>query len=160
MQITSERLRQLLALLCFLVAVLAVGAIGAFFTPGAWYASLNKPTWNPPNWIFGPVWTALYIMIAVSGWLVWCCGAVAGRSLALSVYCVQLVLNAAWSWLFFGLQRPDLAFIEIVMLWVAILLTVATFRRLSNLAAVLLIPYFLWVTFAAFLNWNLWRLNV
>lgn len=155
----AVRLQSLLVLLAFLVAVLFVGAIGALFTPGAWYASLNKPAWNPPNWVFGPVWTTLYIMIAVSGWLVWRCGAVAGRRLAMFVYSVQLVLNAAWSWLFFGLQRPDLAFVEIVLLWVAILLSVLVFRRLSNLAAVLLIPYFLWVTFATFLNWTLWRLN-
>ncbi len=134
-------------------------AIGAQFTPGAWYASLQKPTWNPPNWIFGPVWTALYLMMAVSAWLVWRrLGWKVGRE-PLMLFGVQLILNAAWSWLFFGEHRPDLALIDITALWLAIVATIWIFRTVSQIAAWLLVPYLAWVTFATLLNLALWRLN-
>ena len=140
--------------ICFSAA-----GIGAQFLPGEWYASLNKPTWNPPSWIFGPVWTALYTMMAISAWLVWRkLGWRDGRE-PLMMFGVQLMLNAAWSWLFFGLHRPDLALTDIVALWLAILTTIWTFRTISQVAAWLLVPYLAWVTFATLLNLALWRMN-
>ncbi len=133
--------------------------VGAFFTPGAWYAELDKPSWNPPSWVFGPVWTALYATMGVSAWLVWRERGLSGARGALTLFDVQLALNAAWSWLFFGLQRPGLAFAEIVALWLAIVATLAAFARHSRPAAWLLSPYLAWVTFAAALNFAIWRLN-
>lgn len=132
---------------------------GALFPPGDWYAALAKPAWNPPNWIFGPVWTALYAMMAVSAWLVWQGSEGAVRRRALGWYAVQLVLNAAWTPLFFGLHFLGVAFAEILLLWVAIAATIAAFRRVSRVAAWLLVPYLAWVSFAAALNFTLWRLN-
>ncbi len=145
-----------LALGAFFIVVFAVAASGAFFTPGDWYAALAKPSWNPPNWLFGPVWTVLYAMIAVSGWLVW---QQEHNRLALSLYAVQLVLNAAWSWLFFGRHAIGLALADIVLLLLAIVATIVLFWPLSRLAAGLLVPYALWVAFATALNAAIWRLN-
>jgi len=158
-------MRSFLALVLFLVICFGTAAFGGQFAPGAWYAALEKPVWNPPAWVFAPVWTLLYAMMAVAGWLVWRAGAaeLAGevplRGAALGVYAVQLVLNGAWSWLFFGLQRPGLAFGEIVLLWLAILGTAVLFWRVKPLAGALLVPYLAWVAFAAVLNLALWRLN-
>lgn len=129
------------------------------FMPGEWYAGLAKPAWNPPNWLFGPVWTVLYILMAVAAWLVWRRQGLAGAALPLLVFVVQLVLNAMWSWLFFGLQRPGVALAEILVLWVAILVTILLFFRVRSVAGILLIPYLLWVSFAAVLNFTIWRLN-
>jgi len=159
-------MRSFLALVLFLVICFGTAAFGGQFAPGAWYAALEKPAWNPPAWVFAPVWTLLYAMMAVAGWLVWRAGgsAVGGagapsRGIALGVYALQLVLNGAWSWLFFGLQRPGLAFAEIVALWLAILATTVLFWRVKPLAGALLVPYLAWVAFAAVLNLALWRLN-
>ncbi len=146
-------------LLVSLLLAFAAAAVGSLFPPGEWYAGLERPAWTPPNWLFGPVWTALYAAMAVSAWLIWRRAGLVGGRLALSVYSVQLVLNAAWSGLFFGLQRPDLAFAGIVLLWLAILATVILFARIRVLAGWLLVPYLLWVSFAAVLNLELWRLN-
>ncbi len=127
--------------------------------PGAWYAGLNKPAWNPPGWIFGPVWTALYTLMAVSAWLVWRDGGFRSRRRPLGLFVTQLALNAAWTVLFFGLHSPGIAFAEIVALWLAIAATLATFWPLNRPAAWLLAPYLAWVSFAAALNFALWRLN-
>ncbi len=127
--------------------------------PGEWYASLRKPSWNPPGWIFGPVWTALYAMMAVAAWLVWRRGGFAAQRRPLGWFLAQLALNAAWTPLFFGLHWPGVAFAEIVLLWLAIVATLAAFRRVSRTATLLLVPYLLWVTFATVLNFTLWRLN-
>jgi translocator protein len=145
-----------LALLASVALAFAAALIGSRFPPGDWYASLQKPAWNPPSWLFGPVWTALYLGMAVAAWRVWRVGR-AGPALALHV--LQLALNAAWSWLFFGLHRPDLAFAEILVLWAAILATTVAFFRKDSLAGWLLVPYLAWVGFAAFLNFTLWRLQ-
>lgn len=134
----------------------AASAAGAFFTPGDWYASLNKPSFNPPGWVFGPVWTALYAMMGVSAWLVWRRGN-AARPLA--PWLVQLALNAAWTPVFFGLHRMDVALVIIIAMWLAILATILAFRRHSRAAALLLVPYLLWVGFATVLNAALWQLN-
>lgn len=137
---------------------LCVGAamFGATFRPGEWHAALVKPPWNPPNWVFAPVWSLLYLMIAVSGWLIW---RVDTASPAMVLWFIQLVLNAAWSWLFFGLHRMDLGFYDIVLLWFAILGFMLAAWPVSALASLLFIPYWLWVSFAAALNYTIWRLN-
>jgi benzodiazapine receptor len=139
---------------CFLAAT-----TGAVFRPGDWYERLAKPSWRPPNWLFPPAWAVLYLTIAVSGWLVWRTSGFAGAALPLAIYLVQLVLNAAWSPIFFGLRRPDLGFFEIVMLWLSIVATIAAFHPVNAAAAWLLLPYLAWVTFAAALNFTVWRLN-
>jgi len=146
------------ALIAFVVMCFAAAGIGGFFPPDDWYASLNRPSYAPPNWVFGPVWTMLYLMMAVAGWLVWKSNA-AGRTLALTMFGVQLLLNAAWSVIFFGWHEPGWALLEMSTLWLAILFTIVLFKRHSVIAAVLLIPYLAWVSFAAVLNYGFWSLN-
>ena len=140
--------------LCF-----GVAGFSAQYTPGAWYQQLAKPGFTPPDWVFGPVWTILYLMMAVAAWLVWRERGFGGARLALSLFALQLVLNGLWSYIFFGLKQPDLAFGEIVLLWLAISATLLAFRRLVPVAGLLLAPYWLWVSFAAVLNYALWRMN-
>lgn len=153
------------ALAVFLLVAFLPAIVGGQWMPGEWYAALRKPAWNPPAWVFAPVWTLLYALIGVSGWLVWdgrrIRGAgpdAAGRA-ALGLYGIQLVLNGAWSWIFFGLHRPGVAFAEILLMWVAILATALAFWRIRPLAGALLLPYLAWVSFAAVLNGTLWRMN-
>lgn len=141
----------------------STGFISSFFSFSAistWYTTLTKPEFNPPNWIFGPVWTTLYILMGVSLYLVWNKGTKTPLAkIALTVFGIQLTLNAIWSILFFGLQSPLLAFIEIIFLWLAIFITIFFFHKISRTAAYLLIPYILWVSFAAVLNYNIFLLN-
>lgn len=144
-------------LLGFLAITFAAASFGAQFLPGPWYAALAKPAWTPPDWVFTPVWTVLYFLIAVSGCLVWEREWRIG--LPLGLWLVQLGLNAAWSWLFFGLERPELAAIDIIVLLTAILATAYAFARVSRPAALLLVPYALWVSYATALNVAIWRLN-
>jgi benzodiazapine receptor len=141
--------------------VLTFGAayVGSRFPVDEWYTALSKPSWNPPNWLFGPVWSVLYILMAISVWLVWREEGLLGAIVPLSIFLLQLVLNAAWSWLFFGLHELGIAFVEIVTLWVAIVINITLFWRLKPISGILLIPYLLWVTFASVLNYTLWRLN-
>lgn len=146
-----------IALAISVLLVAAVAFFGSQFEAGAWYDSLQKPAWTPPDWLFGPVWTFLYALMALAAWKVWI--AVRRIDLALVVYGVQLVLNGLWSYLYFGLQRPDLALIDIVALWFAIVFTIVLFRRRDRLAGALLVPYLLWVTYAAALNAAIWHLN-
>ena len=149
----------LFALLAFVAACFLAAIPGAVFRPGRWYERLVKPRWRPPNWLFAPIWTVLYLTIAVSGWLVWGEAGIAGAALPLAIFALQLVLNAAWMPLFFGLHRPDLAFLEIMVLWLSILATIALFYPIHSGAALLLVPYLAWVSFAAALNFAVWRLN-
>jgi len=151
--------RALLGLVGWLVISFAAGGIGSRFLPGAWYESLAKPAWNPPAAVFAPVWSVLYALMGIAAWLVWRRGGFGGAGAALGAFVAQLVLNALWSYLFFGLRRPDLAFLDIVILWVLILVTVVLFWRVDRLASALLWPYLAWVGFAAVLNFTLWRLN-
>ena len=142
----------------FALAVAAaalIGGLGVAGTAGE-YQSLDRPSWAPPSWLFGPVWTLLYAMIAVAGWLVW---RRAGWTTALSVYAVQLVLNAAWTPIFFGFGRYGLALVDIVVLWLLIGVTIWLFRPVSRTAAALLLPYWAWVTFATALNAWIWNAN-
>jgi tryptophan-rich sensory protein len=157
--VQSGATRSALALAAWLALVFTAAAMGGFFLPGDWYAGLQKPAWNPPNWIFGPVWTALYMIMAVAAWLVWKRGGFAGQRVALSLFLIQLLFNALWSPLFFGLRHPALAFVDILLLWLALLGTVITFWKALPLAGALLVPYLAWVTFASALNFALWRLN-
>jgi tryptophan-rich sensory protein len=148
-----------LALTGWLALCFGAAAAGAFSVPGQWYAELRKPSWNPPAWIFGPVWTALYTMMAFAAWLVWRRGGFPGQKLPLSLFLAQLLFNALWSPFFFGLRNPGLAFLDIVLLWLALLATLLAFWKSHRLAAGLLTPYLAWVTFAAVLNLTIWRLN-
>lgn len=142
---------------------LLVGGLSGFFTVTgveSWYQTINKPSWNPPNWIFGPVWTALYIMMGVALFLVWKSSSNANtKKLALLLFAAQMLLNFFWSFIFFNLQQPGWAFAEIVSLWLFILFTIFAFARLNNMAAWLLVPYISWVSFAAILNFTIWQLN-
>lgn len=147
------------ALLGFIAACFLAALTGAFFRPGEWYERLKKPSWRPPNRLFAPVWTILYMMIALSGWLVWSEAGFAGAALPLTAYALQLLLNAAWSPIFFGLHRPDLGFVAIAFLWLSIVVTIVLFLPIHVGAALLLVPYFAWVTFATALNFAVWRLN-
>jgi len=155
--------RDILKLVVSIIACLAAGAIGSIFTRQAiptWYATLEKPAFNPPNWLFVPAWTLLYLLMGIAAFLVWRKG-LENRQvrIALIVFLVQLILNALWSVVFFGLESPLYGLIVIVALWVAILFTVLKFYRVSLAASVLLWPYLLWVTFAAVLNSSIWLLN-
>ena len=150
--------RRSLGLLGFGAAAAAAALIGGLGVAGTAdeYSSLRQPSWAPPSWLFGPVWTVLYVMIAVAGWLVW---RRTGWSSALTVYAVQLVLNAIWTPIFFGFGRYGLALADIAVLWLLIGATIWLFRPGSRLAALLLIPYWLWVTFATALNFAIWHAN-
>lgn len=151
-----------IGLLVFIGICFGVGALGAVATRpeiDTWYRSLNKPQWTPPGSIFGPVWTALYLLMGIAAWLVWQRGGVFPVKAAMILFAIQLLLNGAWSWIFFGMHRPDLAFFEILFLWMAIAATTVAFFRHSQLAAWLLIPYLGWVSFAAVLNFTIWRMN-
>jgi benzodiazapine receptor len=147
------------ALAGWVAVTFAAAAMGGLFLPGDWYARLQKPAWNPPNWIFGPVWTALYTIMAVTAWLVWKRGGFAGQRGALLLFLLQLLFNALWSPLFFGLHLPGLAFVDLVLLWLALLATVAAFWKAHRLAGAMLLPYLAWITFAGALNFAIWRLN-
>lgn len=141
----------------------SAGFIGTVFTSSAiptWYDSLKKPPFSPPNWIFGPVWTILYTLMGISAYLVWRQGINDSQiKTALIIFGVQLFLNALWSPIFFGFKAMFAALIVIIIMWIAILLTILTFFKISTVAAVLLIPYILWVSFATILNFSLWMLN-
>ncbi len=140
----------------FLLLAAAAAASGSAFPPGDWYAALEKPSWTPPSWLFPPVWTALYAMMALAGWRLW---RARGLGAAMIAWGIQLGLNAAWPWLFFGLHRPELAFFEIRALWIAIAVTMALAWRVDRPAVWLLAPYLAWVGFASALNYELWQLN-
>lgn len=137
------------------------GIIGALFTSPAiktWYSTLVLPVLNPPSWIFGPVWTLLYLLMGIAAYLVWQQGK-KKRSIPIKVFALQLFLNSIWSILFFGLQKPGLALIDILTLLISIVWTMVLFFKISKPAAYLLVPYILWVSFATYLNYSIWILN-
>jgi len=145
----------------FLIATLAVGASASVFTEpniATWYAGLNRPAIAPPNWVFAPVWTTLYIMMAIAGWLAW--KRTGLKSLEMAAFAIQLALNFAWSFVFFSLHQIGAALVEIVVLDLAILATLILFIRRSMWAGLLLLPYLGWTCFATLLTWEFWRLNV
>jgi tryptophan-rich sensory protein len=143
--------------LCF--AASALGAL-ASRDAGAFYAALTRPAWSPPAWLFGPVWSVLFLTMAVAAWLVWRVPH-AGRwkSMALALFVAQLVANALWSWLFFAWHLGGAAFADVLLLWLLVAATIAAFWRIQPVAGMLLVPYLLWVTFASALNWALWQAN-
>lgn len=158
----ASRLTLGLGLLGWLVLCFGAAALGSWATtpelPG-WYASLRKPSFNPPNWVFGPVWTVLFALMAVAAWLVWKRAGWGGGRAALGAFLVQLGLNTLWSWLFFGRHAIGAAAVEIVILWLAILATAVLFARVDRRAGWMLAPYLAWVGYATVLNIAIWRLN-
>jgi len=153
-----RRLPGLFGWLLLAFAAAAVGGIGSADAP-EFYALLDLPAWAPPAWLFGPVWTTLYLMMGVASWLVWCEGGFAKARLPLLFYLVQLVVNSLWSWLFFAWRIGSLAFLEIVILWLLLVATLLLFWRTRRLAGLLLVPYLGWVSFASALAWTAWRMN-
>jgi tryptophan-rich sensory protein len=152
--------KETLALAGFVIACLAVGGISGYFTAagvGVWYDGLVKPSFQPPKWLFGPVWTLLYILMAVAAWLVWKQAGLWNTTMAL--FALQLALNFAWSFIFFSAHRIGLALVDIVLLWLMLAGTIAAFAPIDARAAWLLFPYLAWVSFAAVLNASIWRLN-
>jgi len=156
------RRRDLAGLAAFILLCLAVSGVGGWATAssvGGWYQTLAKPAFNPPDWVFAPVWTVLYLMIAVAGWRVWRRSGLGGAPWAMAAYAAQLALNLAWSFVFFGAQAIGAALVVIVLLLAAIGVNLRLFWRIERAAALLLAPYAAWVAFAAVLNAALWRLN-
>ena len=153
--------QQIVGLIVWFALVFAAAAIGAAASiqAGEFYRQLNRPPWAPPAWLFGPVWTILYALMALAAWLVWRPGGFYPARTALWLFLAQLALNALWSWLFFAWSLGSASVIEIALLWLLILLTTAAFWRHQRLAAILLLPYLAWVTFAAVLNATLWLAN-
>ena len=152
----------ILMLALFIAVTFVAAGLGAFFASTSvsnWYPMLRKPSWNPPAWIFGPVWTVLYLMMAIAAWLVWRKRGFDSAAGALGLFALQLALNALWSPLFFGLRNPLAGLVDIVPLWAAILATLVCFWKISPLAGTLLAPYWLWVSFATALNFMIWRMN-
>jgi len=155
----SKEVLEMLKIAGAIVLCLLAGIIGSLFTvtgPASWYSQLIKPSFNPPNWIFAPVWTILYILMGIALYL-----AVKNKigKKAIIIFASQLVLNALWTIIFFGMHNPFLAFMEIILLWIAILWTIIEFRKKSRAASYLLIPYILWVSFASILNLAIYFLN-
>ena len=150
-------------LIVSIIIPVAIGATAGFFTAtgvDSWYQTINKPSWNPPSWIFAPVWTILYIMMGIALFLVWKSNNnEALKKRAMILFFVQLVLNFFWSFIFFDQQQPGWALVEIIAMGVAILLTIFAFAKVNKIAAWLLVPYISWVSFASILNYTIWQLN-
>lgn len=154
--------RQWIGLAVWIALCLGAGGLGAVVTTpeiNGWYRTIIKPTWNPPDSVFGPVWTTLYMMMAMAAWLVWKPAGLRAAAVPLTLFGIQLVLNSVWSWIFFGMHQPGWAFVEIVALWLALTVTMVAFFRRSRIAGWLLVPYLAWVSFASVLNFTIWRIN-
>ena len=161
-QAAASRPNQALGFAAWLALCVATSAIGAIASANArtFYAHLALPAWAPPGWVFGPVWSALFLAMAIAVWLIWRLPQTSkSRSLALSLFVAQLVANALWSWLFFAWHLGGLAFAEVLLLWLLIAATLIAFWRLKPVAGLLLLPYLAWVTFASALNYTLWQMN-
>ena len=156
-----SRIKQISGLAVWLLLSFMVAALGAMASIQAaeFYAQMTQPAWAPPAWLFGPVWSILYLMMGISAWLVWRQAGFKAARLALTVFLFQLAFNALWSWLFFAWHLGALAFIDIIILWLLIALTIVTFKAHNKLAAWLLVPYWFWVSFAGVLNFSVWQLN-
>ena len=155
----TEAKQSVWPLLAWVLLPFTAAAMGAWFRPDGWFAALAKPEWNPPSWLFGPVWTALYLLMGVAAALVWRTGRGHARQRALAAFCVQLVVNALWTPVFFGLHSPGGALAVIVLLWLLIIVTLLQFWRVHRFAAALLVPYLAWVSFAMALNAAIWQMN-
>lgn len=154
-------MKPLLGLAGWLVVTFSAAAIGALGSAnaGPFYGQLARPNWAPPGWLFGPVWTVLYLLIGIAAWLVWRKGGLRGARTGLALFLVQLAANALWSWLFFAWRQGAWAFADILLLWLLIAGTLVSFARLDRIAALLLAPYLAWVTFACALSYSVWKLN-
>lgn len=159
--ITFSKQKQFFGLVGWLVVSFAASAVGAVASIQAqsFYGELTQPSWAPPGWVFGPVWTTLYALMGVAAWLVWREGGFRKNKTSLSLFLVQLVVNALWSWLFFAWHLGAYALIDLIALWLLIIATLVTFWRVKPLAGTLLVPYLLWVSFAGILNYTVWQLN-
>ena len=157
----TSRARDVLGLFAWLLAAFAAAAVGGLASASApeFYRELVRPAWSPPGWLFGPVWSVLYVLMGIAAWLVWRARGFAGAAVGLGLFLVQLAFNGLWTWLFFVWHLGGLAFVEILLLWVLIAATVVFFWRVSKLAGLLLIPYLAWVSFASALTLATWRLN-
>lgn len=152
-------MKKWIALVGWIALSLGAGLFGSQFMPGAWYAALDRPPWTPPNWLFGPVWTTLYVLMGIAAWRVWLRRDTSSVRGALAMFLVQLVLNALWSWIFFGLHMTGVAAIEIAVMLVAIIITTILFWRIDRIAGLLLTPYIVWVSYATALNISIWLRN-
>lgn len=156
-------MNNILKLIISIALPLAIGAVGSYFTIpeiSGWYQTINKPSWNPPNWIFGPVWTTLYVLMGIALYLVWKTpNSIGNKKIAVSLFIIQLGLNFLWSVIFFSLHQPGWALVEIILLWIFILLTIFSFSPINKISAWLLVPYICWVSFAMILNYAIWQLN-
>lgn len=146
-------------LITWIIICSLAGIFGAQFEPGTWYELLQKPSWTPPNWVFPVVWPILYVLMGISAWLLWKKEAISSYQTEFTWFFVQLILNALWSWIFFGMEHIATGLAEILLLWVAIAFTVLLFWRRDRIAGFLLIPYLLWVSYASALNFAIWQLN-
>jgi len=155
--------KYLFSLLISILVVFSAGFIGSLFTTpniSTWYAFINKPSFSPPNWLFAPAWTLLYILMAISAFLIWQERDNLKTKQALTFYGIQLILNTLWSIIFFGMHNPGLASLEIIILWLFILITLIKFYKINKTAGLLFIPYLLWVSFASILNLFVWMINI
>jgi tryptophan-rich sensory protein len=156
-------MKPVVKLIISIAITLAVGAVSSLFTASSvagWFATINKPSFNPPNWVFAPVWTTLYILMGIACWLVWKSNADGKiKTIAIGLYAVQLTLNFLWSFIFFYAHETGLALVEVMLLWLMIVLTIIWFSKISSLAALLMVPYICWVSFATVLNFYIWKLN-
>ena len=156
---TFSASRQVWGLVGWIVLCMSASVTAVFVSTGDWYAALHKPAWNPPSWVFGPVWTFLYLTMALAAWLVWREGGWRDRRSPLGLFLLQWFLNVLWTPIFFAMHRPGASLVEIIALWVALAATIASFWRVRALAGAVLLPYLAWVTFAAILNFEIWSLN-
>ncbi|HWR33173.1 MAG TPA: TspO/MBR family protein [Chitinophagaceae bacterium] len=158
-----RRMNNIVKLIISIGIPVLAGATAGFFTTtgvGSWYQTINKPSWNPPSWVFAPVWTTLYVMMGVALFLVWKSNTIGGfKKTAITLFAIQLALNFLWSFIFFKQEQPGWALVEIIVMWVAILLTILAFAKVNKTAAWLLVPYISWVSFASILNYTIWKLN-
>jgi benzodiazapine receptor len=152
---------QIIGLISWLILTFIAAAIGsaASAESGLFYQQISRPEWAPPAWLFAPVWTILYILMGISAWIIWRVDGFRSARIALSLFIIQLVLNAVWTWIFFVWRQGALAFAEIIVLWALILCTTIAFWRVRILAGILLLPYLAWVSFASVLTFTVWRLN-
>jgi translocator protein len=155
----NSPLRRWLGLAGWLLLSFSASATAVFVSTDGWYTELAKPPWNPPSWVFGPAWTFLYALMAIAAWRVWLLGGWTRRKVALGLFVAQWALNALWTPLFFGLQKPGWALVEILVLLLAIFATTRAFWRVDRTACLLLLPYAAWVAFATALNFAIWQLN-
>lgn len=160
-QTMNNKPQQIIGLVVWFIVSFAASVVGAIASINAqsFYVGLNQPIWAPPAWLFGPVWTMLYAMMAVAAWLVWRRGGFKANQSALSLFLLQLILNGLWSWMFFAWNLGAGSFVNIFILWAAIFITLIMFWHRDKLAGVLLVPYLLWVSFASALNYTVWQLN-